>query len=68
MTTHTTTTTWLRTSELCRELGVHRNTILNLVKAGVFVDGMHRRKINPLSPRGRCLYTRDECLFALGRA
>ena len=68
MTTHTTPTTWLRTTELCRELGLHRNTIHNLVKAGVFIDGMHRRKINPQSRVGRFLYNRDACLFALGRA
>ena len=58
---------WLRTRDLASYLGVHRNTLGRLVQNGVLRDGRHRRKINPLSPRGDFVWDRDAVLIALGR-
>jgi len=58
--------TWLRTRELAARLGVHRNTLGNMLRAGLLVDGIHRRKINPLAPRGEFLWNQEAVLMALG--
>ena len=58
---------WLRTRDLAPYLGVHRNTLGRLVRSGVLRDGRHRRKINPLSPRGDFVWDRDAVLMELGR-
>lgn len=47
--------TWMRTRELASYLGVHRNTLGNMLRAGLLLEGIHRHKINPLSPRGEFL-------------
>jgi hypothetical protein len=58
--------TWVRTRELALCLGVHRNTLGNLVRHGVLRDGLHRRKINPLSPRGEYLWNQEAVQMTLG--
>ncbi|MCB4388617.1 hypothetical protein SynPROS71_01184 [Synechococcus sp. PROS-7-1] len=59
--------TWMRTRELTSCLGVHRNTLGNMLRAGLLRDGLHRRKINPLSPRGEFLWNQEAVLMTLGR-
>ena len=58
--------TWLRTRELAACLGVHRNTLGNMLRAGLLLDGIHRRKINPLAPRGEFLWNQEAVLMTLG--
>ena len=58
--------TWLRTRELASCLGVHRNTLGNMLRQGLLQDGIHRRKINPLSPRGEFLWNQEAVLMTLG--
>ena len=58
---------WLRTREMSHFLGLHRNTLENMIRGGLLKDGIHRRKINPLAPRGEFLWNRDAVLMALGR-
>jgi len=57
----------MRTRELTSCLGVHRNTLGNMLRAGLLRDGLHRRKINPLSPRGEFLWNQEAVLMTLGR-
>tara|TARA_Y100000589_G_C26938743_1_gene541423 strand:+ start:405 stop:605 length:201 start_codon:yes stop_codon:yes gene_type:complete len=57
---------WLRTRELAEYLGLHRNTLGNMIRSGLLIDGKHRRKINPLSPRGEFLWDLDAVLITLG--
>lgn len=57
---------WLRTRELADYLGLHRNTLGNMVRADLLRDGVHRRKINQMAPRGEFLWNRDAVLMALG--
>ena len=58
--------TWLRTREMSSCLGVHRNTLGNMLRSGLLLDGIHRRKINPLSPRGEFLWNQEAVLKTLG--
>ena len=58
---------WLRTREMSHFLRLHRNTLENMIRSGLLKDGIHRRKINPLAPRGEFLWNRDAVLMALGR-
>ena len=58
--------TWLRTRELASCLGVHRNTLGNMLRQGLLQDGIHRRKINPLSPRGEFLWNQEAVWMTLG--
>lgn len=58
---------WLRTREMSHLLRLHRNTLENMIRSGLLKDGIHRRKINPLAPRGEFLWNRDAVLMALGR-
>ena len=58
--------TWLRTQELASCLGVHRNTLGNMLRQGLLQDGVHRRKINPLAPRGEFLWNQEAVLMTLG--
>lgn len=58
--------TWMRTRELTAHLGIHRNTLGNMLRAGLLVEGIHRRKINPLSPRGELLWNQEAVLMTLG--
>ncbi len=60
-------TTWLRTRELADYLGCHRNTIGNMLRSGLLREGLHRRKINPVSPRGEFLWHLEAVLMTLGR-
>ena len=57
----------MRTRELASYLGVHRNTLGNMLRAGLLRDGRHRRKINPVSPRGEFLWNQEAVLMTLGR-
>ena len=57
---------WLRTRELAEYLGLHRNTLGNMIRSGLLIDGKHRRKINPLFPRGEFLWNLDAVLMTLG--
>lgn len=57
----------MRTRELASYLGVHRNTLGNMLRAGLLMDGRHRRKINPLTPRGEFLWNQEAVLMTLGR-
>ena len=57
---------WLRTRELAEYLGLHRNTLGNMIRQGLLIDGKHRRKINPLSPRGEFLWDVEVVLMTLG--
>ena len=59
-------TKWLRTRELAEYLGIHRNTLGNMIRSGLLLEGKHRRKINPLSPRGEFLWNLDAVLMTLG--
>ena len=59
--------TWMRTREMASYLGVHRNTLGNMLRAGLLRDGRHRRKVNPLSPRGEFLWNQEAVLMTLGR-
>lgn len=59
--------TWIRTSELAFSLGIHRNTLGNMVRSGLLRDGVHRRKINPLAPRGEFVWNYESVLMTLGR-
>ncbi len=59
-------TKWLRTRELAEYLGIHRNTLGNMMRSGLLLEGKHRRKINPLSPRGEFLWNLDAVLMTLG--
>lgn len=59
--------TWMRTRELSSALGVHRNTLGNMLRQGLFREGVHRRKINPLAPRGEFLWNYEAVLMSLGR-
>ena len=52
--------------QLASCLGVHRNTIGNMLRQGVLQDGVHRRKINPLAPRGEFLWNQEAVLITLG--
>ena len=61
------TITWMRTRELASHLGVHRKTLGNMLRAGLLRGGPHRRKINPLSPRGEFLWNQEAVLMTLGR-
>lgn len=61
-----TSVTWLRTRDMADQLGVHRNTLGNMMRSGLLVDGVHRRKINPLAPRGEFLWNRDSVFMAVG--
>lgn len=58
---------WLRTREMTNFLGMHRNTLENMIRSGLLKDGIHRRKINPIAPRGEFLWNRDVVLMTLGR-
>ena len=58
--------TWLRTRELASCLGVHRNTLGNMLRQGLLQEGIHRRKINPLAPRGEFLWNLEAVLMTLG--
>ena len=58
--------TWMRTRELAAYLGVHRNTLGNMLRAGLLREGVHRRKINPLAPRGEFLWNQEAVLMTLG--
>jgi len=58
--------TWMRTKELALFLGVHRNTLGNMLRQGLLKDGVHRRKINPLAPRGEFLWNQEAVLMTLG--
>jgi len=58
--------TWMRTNELALYLGVHRNTLGNMLRQGLLKDGVHRRKINPLAPRGEFLWNQEAVLMTLG--
>ena len=58
---------WMRTRELASYLGVHRNTLGNMLRDGLLREGYHGRKINPLSPRGEYLWNQDAVLLTLGR-
>ncbi len=58
--------TWMRTREMASYLGVHRNTLENMLRAGLLRDGRHRRKINPLAPRGEFLWNQEAVLMTLG--
>ncbi len=57
----------MRTGELSSYLGVHRNTLGNMLRQGLLRDGIHRRKINPLAPRGEFLWNQEAVLMTLGR-
>lgn len=57
---------WMRTRELLSYLGIHRNTLGNMIRSGLLRDGIHRRKINPLSPRGEFLWNYEAVLMTLG--
>ena len=57
----------MRTNELASYLGLHRNTLGNMVRSGLLRDGEHRKKINPLAPRGEFVWNRDAVLKTLGR-
>jgi hypothetical protein len=59
--------TWMRTREMASYLGVHLNTQGNMLRAGLLLDGRHRRKINPLSPRGEFVWKQEAVLMTLGR-
>ena len=59
--------TWMRTRELASYLGVHRNTLGNMLRDGLLREGYHRRRINPLSPRGEFLWNQEAVLMTLGR-
>ena len=59
--------TWMRTRELASYLGLHRNTLGNMLRQGLLQDGTHRRKINPLAPRGEFLWNQEAVLMTLGR-
>ena len=59
-------TKWLRTRELAEYLGIHRHTLGNMMRSGLLLEGKHRRKINPLSPRGEFLWNLDAVLMTLG--
>ena len=58
--------TWMRTREMSSYLGVHRNTLGNMLRHGVLKEGIHRRKINPLAPRGEFLWNQEAVLKTLG--
>ena len=58
--------TWMRTRELASYLGVHRNTLGNMLRQGLLQDGIHRCKINPLAPRGEFLWNQEAVLMTLG--
>jgi len=38
---------WLTTKEIALALDIHPNTLKRIKTAGLFVDGMHYRKMNP---------------------
>ena len=61
------TTKWLRTRQLAEYLGLYQNTLGNMVRSGLLVDGEHRQKISPLAPRGEFLWNLDAVLMILGR-
>ena len=56
----------MRTRELASYLGVHRNTLGNMLRKGLLLEGIHRRKINPMSPRGEFLWNQEAVLMTLG--
>ena len=56
----------MRTRELASYLGVHRNTLGNMLRQGLLLEGIHRRKINPMSPRGEFLWNQEAVLMTLG--
>ena len=58
--------TWMRTRELAAYLGIHRNTLGNMLRSGLLREGVHRRKINPLAPRGEFLWNQEAVLITLG--
>ena len=58
--------TWMRTRELASYLGVHRNTLGNMLRQGLLREGVHRRKINPRAPRGEFLWNQEAVLMTLG--
>ena len=51
---------------MAAHLGIHRNTLGNMLRSGLLIDGVHRRKINPLAPRGEFLWNCDLVLMAVG--
>ncbi|MDB4346445.1 DNA-binding protein [bacterium] len=57
----------MRTRELASYLVMQRNTLGNMLRAGLFRDGLHRRKINTFSPRGEFLWNQEVVLMTLGR-
>ena len=59
--------TWMRTRELASYLGVHRNTLGNMLRQGLLQVGIHLCKINPLAPRGEFLWNEEVVLMTLGR-
>jgi hypothetical protein len=42
----------MHTCELTFSLGVRRNTLGYMLRQSLLCAGIHRRKINPLTPRG----------------
>ena len=58
---------WMRTRELASYLGVHRNTLGNMLRQGLLQVGIHLCKINPLAPRGEFLWNEEVVLMTLGR-
>ena len=58
--------TWMRTRELAECLGVHRNTLGHMHRQVLLREGIHRRKINPLAPRGEFLWNQEAVLMTLG--
>ena len=57
---------WMRTRELASYLGVHRNTLGNILRQGLLQVGIHLCKINPLAPRGEFLWNQEVVLMTLG--
>ena len=56
---------WIKTAEMCDDLGCHRNTLLRLKASGYLRENQHWRKVNPLSTRGVFVWHRTRTLLKM---
>lgn len=66
VTTKTSRGAWIRTSEMCEELGCHRNTLHRLRTSGFLRENHHWRRVNPESDSSTLVWHRPRTLLRMG--
>ena len=57
---------WVPTNEMADVLGIHEKTLRRMKTQGMFKEGHHYRKKNPLAPRGKFLWHTQRVEMHLG--